>query len=395
MKERSKETPKLRILIVEDSDDDAIILLHQIRSEGYKVEHQRVETATSMRETLAQNSWDIIICDHALPAFDSFAALKIAQESDSNLPFIIVSGKIGEESAVEAMRAGAHDYIMKDRLKRLGPAIRREMQYAEARQHKYVADVERVMLEEQLRQSQKMEAVGQLAGGIAHDFNNLLTVITSYCTVLLKEVEPDNPWHSDIREINNAGDRAAVLVGKLLAFSRKKILRPTVIDLGQVTAEMEKVIARLIGDQIEIDVQLDPELKKIKADVNQIEQVVMNLAVNARDAISQAGRIILSVRNVALDDKARIMLGDLPSGDYVMLSVSDNGMGMDEDTRSHIFEPFYTTKELEQGTGLGLAIVFGIVKQSGGVIEVESEPSRGTNFRIYFPCVDAFEPDAE
>jgi signal transduction histidine kinase len=268
------------------------------------------------------------------------------------------------------------------------------MQHAEARQRSREADEERVGLEEQLRQAQKMEVVGHLAGGIAHDFNNILTVITSYCSVLLKEIEPDNPWHSDMSEIKNASDRATALTRKLLAFSRKQILRPKVIDLGQVVAGMEDVIARLIGEQIEFAVQLDPELKKIKADAGQIEHVVMNLAVNAQDAISQTGSIILSVRNVALDDQAGVTLGALPGGDYVMLSISDSGMGMDEETRSHIFEPFFTTKGIEEGTGLGLSTVFGIVKQSGGGIEVESEPGRGSEFRIYFPCVDALELDA-
>jgi len=394
MKDRSKETPKLRVLIVEDSDDDAVTILRQVRREGYEVEHQRVESAASMRAALAQNSWDIVICDHALPAFDSFAALNIVQESDSDPPFIIVSGKIGEQVAVEAMRAGADDYIMKDRLIRLGPAIKREMQHAVERRRKHEADEVRVGLEEQLQQSQKMEAVGQLAGGIAHDFNNLLTVITSYCSVLLKEIESDNAWHSDVSEMKNACDRATTLTQKLLAFSRKQVLQPTVIDLGQVVVEMESVLARLIGDQIDFAIQLDPRLKKIKADPSQTEQVVMNLVVNARDAISQAGRIVLSVRNVTLDDHASVKLGDLSSGDYLMLSVSDSGIGMDEETRSHIFEPFYTTKGVEKGTGLGLSTVFGIVKQSGGGIEVESEPSRGSNFHIYFPCVDTLEFDA-
>jgi two-component system cell cycle sensor histidine kinase/response regulator CckA len=296
--------------------------------------------------------------------------------------------------AVEAMRAGADDYIMKDRLVRLGPAVKRELQHALERQHKREADEARVGLEEQLRQSQKMEAVGQLASGIAHDFNNLLTVITSYCSVLLKEIESDNAWHSDMSEIKNACDRAASLTQKLLAFSRKQILQPTMIDLGQIVIEMESVLTRVIDDHINFDVQLDPTLKKIMADTGQIEQVVMNLVVNARDAISQAGSIVLSVRNVALDDQASVKLGGLPSGDYVMLSVSDSGMGMDKETRSHIFEPFYTTKGVEKGTGLGLSTIFGIVKQSGGGIEVQSEPGRGSDFRIYFPCVDALELDA-
>ena len=393
MTERLKENPKLRVLVVEDSEDDTMIMLRELRREGYEVEHQRVELAASMREALAQDSWDIIICDHALPGFDPIAALKIAQESERDLPFIVVSGKIGEEMAVEGMRAGAADYIMKDRLKRLGPAIARELQSAEERQRKREADEERVNLEEQLRQAQKMEAVGQLAGGIAHDFNNLLTVIVSYSTVLLKEISSDNPWHSDVSEIKNSGERAAVLTRQLLAFSRKQILKPKVIDLGQIVAGMESVVSRLISENIELQFRIDPQLHKIKADASQLEQIIINLAVNAQDAIPEAGKIVIRVRNVALDDHAGAKLGDLPGGDYLMLSVSDNGTGMDEETQSHIFEPFYTTKKVGKGTGLGLSSVFGIAKQSGGGVEVKSQPGRGSDFHIYFPSVDDLELD--
>lgn len=393
MTEHSKEHRKLRVLIVEDSDDDTTLILRELSLEGYEVEHQRVESAASLREALAQDSWDLLICDHALPTFDSFAALKVVQEVDGDLPFIVVSGKIGEESAVEAIRAGANDYIMKDRMKRLGSAVEREMQNVEERKRNREVEEERERLADQLRQAQKMEAVGQLAGGIAHDFNNLLTVISSYCTVLLKEIGQDNPWHADVSEIEKAGNRAAVLTRQLLAFSRKQIMNPEVIDLGQVVAGMEGVLHRLISERIELDVRVDPQLKKIKADAGQIEQVILNLTVNARDAISQTGSVTVNVRNVAPDDRVGAGVGNGPSLGWVVLSVSDDGMGMDDETRSHIFEPFYTTKGVGMGTGLGLSTVFGIVKQSGGEVEVVSQPGQGSEFRIYFPCVDAAELD--
>ncbi len=395
MKYIPKKNPKLRVLIIEDSDDDATIILLHLEREGYDVEHLRIESAESMRKALSQDSWNVIICDHALPSFDSFAALKIARDFDEDLPFIVVSGKIGEETAVEAMRAGADDYIMKDRLKRLGPVIDREMLHAEDRRRKRQAGEERVELEEQLRQSQKMEAIGQLAGGIAHDFNNLLTVINSYGTVLLKEIGPDNPWHSDVREILDASHRAAILIRQLLAFSRKQILHPKVIDLGRVVEEMQNVLGRLIGERIELVVRIAPGVDSIKADPIQIEQVVMNLVLNARDAISQGGCVTLSVDNVKLDDRTAAAIGDLTSGDYIILAVSDDGAGMDEETRSHIFEPFYTTKGIGKGTGLGLSTVFGIVTQSGGGIEVDSETGKGSDFRVYFPSVDAATQSAE
>jgi len=390
---RSKSNPELRVLVIEDSDDDTIILIRELRHAGYDVEYERVENAISMREALSRKSWHIIICDHALPGFDSFAALKIAHESASDLPFIVVSGKIGEEVAVEAIRAGADDYVMKDRMQRLGSVVEREMQLVAERRRNHEAEEERIELEEQLRQAQKMEAVGQLAGGIAHDFNNLLTVIVSYCTVLLKEIESDNPWHSDVSEIKNAGDRAALLTRQLLAFSRKQILQLEVIDLGQIVAGMENILSRLVSENIELRFCIDPELYAITADVSQLEQVILNLAVNAQDAIVDAGEIVISVRNVALDDKAGARLGELPGGDYLMLSVSDDGEGMDEETQSHLFEPFFTTKEIGKGTGLGLSSVFGITKQSGGGIEVKTRPGMGSDFRLYFPKTNASEPN--
>jgi CheY-like chemotaxis protein len=220
-------------------------------------------------------------------------------------------------------------------------------------------------------------------------------VISSYCTVLLKEIDEDNPWHLDISEIQKAGHRGAVLTRQLLAFSRKQILQPKVMNLGQVVAGMENVLGRLISERIELDIQLDPDLKKIRADAGQIEQVVLNLMVNARDAIAQTGSITLSVRNVVVDDQMAARHGNLPSGDCVVLVVSDDGMGMDEETRSHIFEPFFTTKGVGKGTGLGLSTVFGIVEQSRGGVEVVSEAGEGAEFRIYFPCVNASELNAE
>lgn len=254
---------------------------------------------------------------------------------------------------------------------------------------------EQVELEEQLRHAQKMEAVGQLAGGIAHDFNNLLTVINGYSDSCLTSLRPEDPLHHDLNEIKAAGDRAAALIGQLLAFSRKQLLEPKVIDLGEIIVGMDNMLRRLIGDDIQLDVRCDSDLNKIKADPGQIEQVVMNRLVNARDALPQGGTITMSIENVVLDDQAVAALGDLPVGDYVMLTVSDTGVGMEGEALSRIFEPFYTTKAAEKGTGLGLATVFGIVKQSGGGIEVESASGKGSTFRIYLPQVEASEPVAE
>ena len=247
---------------------------------------------------------------------------------------------------------------------------------------------ERKQLEEQLYLSQKLEAIGRLSGGVAHDFNNLLGVIIGYSEALQKQMGADHPFREAIEEIQNAGNRAAALTQQLLAFSRKQVLEPKVIDLNMVVSEVQKMLRRLIGEDIALKISLNEDLGMVKADRGQIDQVILNLAVNARDAMPEGGELIIETLNAKLTDADANRYRYVIPGHYVMLKVTDTGCGMDAELQSHIFEPFFTTKEQGKGTGLGLATVYGVIKQSGGYIWVESEVGKGATFKVYLPRVE-------
>jgi len=247
---------------------------------------------------------------------------------------------------------------------------------------------ELALLAAQLRQAQKMEAVGRLAGGVAHDFNNMLMVIAGYGELLRERMESDEPSRRMLGEILKASNRAASLTHQLLAFSRKQILTPHVLDLNSVLAELGAMLPRMIGEDIELSIVPGIGLGRVRADPSQIQEVIMNLVVNAGDAMPAGGRLTIETANAELDDNYAHAHGvNLARGSYVMLAVSDTGIGMDQETQTHIFEPFFTTKDVDKGTGLGLSIVYGVIKQSEGYIWVHSEPGQGTSFKIYLPRI--------
>src|SRR5213592_916960 len=369
---------ELRIVFVEDSPWDAELEERELRKGGLQFDSMRVWTREDCVRALKQFKPDLIISDYSLPEMDGLTVLKMAGEICPNVPFIFVSGTIGEERALESVKRGATNYVAKDQLKGLTTKVRRALKEAEERE-------EERCLEEQLREAQKMESIGKLAGGIAHEFSNLLTPIIGYSELVLNEIRNDDPQRRNIEEIKKAGERAASLTKQLLAYSRKQPLQPRVLDLNAVIAELDKMLRRLIGADIELVTRLAPELGRVKIDPGQIEQIVITLAVNARDAMPQGGKLTIETTNTELDEAYPPKRAAVTPGQYVMLSVSDTGCGMDAQTQSHLFEPFFTTKEIGKGTGLGLSMVYGIVKQSGGDIWVYSEIGRGTVFKIYLP----------
>ena len=368
----------LDILYLEDNALDAELVQATLAAEDIQTELLRVETQADFVAALEHGGFDLILSDYNLPGFDGISALALAREKRPEVPFIFISGSLGEERAIETLKSGATDYVLKHRLSRLVPSVRRALDEVAAQR-------ERKHLEEQLRQSQKMEAIGRLAGGIAHDFNNLLTAIIGYSQLLLCRLNEDDPMRMEIEEIEKSGRRAASLTSQLLAFSRKQVIQPKVLDLNAVISDLDKMLRRVIGEDIELLNVLDRTLAPVKMDPGQVEQIIMNLAVNGRDAMPQGGRLTIETRNVEFDEHFTDSNVLIPPGTYVLLSVSDTGCGMDLETQLQMFEPFFTTKPTGKGTGLGLSTVYGIVKQSGGDISVYSEPGRGTTFRIYLP----------
>lgn len=513
--ETDPQSERLRILILEDVATDAELVKRELRNAGIVFTSRRVDKRDDFLKQLEGFSPDIILSDYTMPQFNGMEALALTRELNPTLPFVMVTGSINEETAVECMKAGADDYVLKERLKRIGSAVegalekkrmigekeraedrlQEEKEFMEkslnaqtdtfivfepatgkaVRWNKAFSEIsgysdeeiasmkvpdsyyskedlnnaaaatekafregnarlemslitkdgrkilteysastledkegnprylivigrditEQKQLEAQLIQSQKMEAIGQLAGGVAHDFNNLLTSIIGNATLVSMKLEKDSPLQEYPEEIMRAGNSAASLTRQLLAFSRRQIFQPEVLNLNAVIPNIEKMLRRLIGEDIELKTILQPELGSVETDPGQIEQIIVNLAVNARDAMPTGGKLTIETVNVQMDEAYALEHIAAKPGSYVMMAISDTGTGMDEEIRSRVFEPFFTTKEEGQGTGLGLSTVYGIVKQSDGYIWVYSEPGKGTTFKIYLPRVDKKSKDTK
>ena len=491
----------VRILFVEDSRDDVDLVLHELRRSGITADHWVVETEQSMRQALAEERWDLVIADHALPHFDAPGALAVLQSSGQDLPFIVVSGHIGEEQAVACMRAGASDYLTKDNLFRLVPVVERELREAAQRREARAAlstseeryrllvensadmitlqdrqglvtfaspsitrvlgykpaevlgrklrefvheddakllaaaldevlahgltplmtglrfrhrdgtwrivegsaarvvesdgrvglvtagrDItDRVQLEAQLQRAQKLEAVGRLAGGVAHDFNDLLTVILGYSNLLLEQLQENRVLYQEVDEIKRAADRAAALTQQLLTFGRRQALSLSPVDLNSIIEAQRDVLRGLVGEEVELTLKLATDLALTRVEPGQVEQMVTNLAANARDAMPWGGLLSIETANAVLDAAGARHCVVQP-GSYVTITVTDTGQGMDAATLARLFEPFFTTKEPGKGTGLGLSSIYAVARQCGGNILVSSERGHGSRFTIYLPC---------
>jgi two-component system, cell cycle sensor histidine kinase and response regulator CckA len=387
------ETVPLRVLIVEDSEEDADLIVLELKRGGFEPIYRRVDNADEMAKALGDREWDLVLSDFSMPRFSVTEALELVQAKGLDIPFVIVSATIGEEAAVEAMKAGAHDYILKHRLGRLVPAVNRELKESAVR-------TERRNLEEQLRHAQKLESLGLLAGGVAHDFNNLLTGILGNASLVLEVVDAEDDVKGMLQDIIRASERAADLTRQLLAYAGKGKFVIEPMDASVLVRDISELLRSSVPRTVDLALQLHPDLPTIEGDASQIQQLVMNLILNAVEATGERPgvvRVTTAVRQVRPGDKVGHFRPDPPPpGVYVAIEVMDDGCGMSDMVKAQIFDPFFTTKFT--GRGLGLAAALGIVRGHKGCIGVESAEGSGSSFTVLLPAqgapAAAYIPDA-
>jgi len=384
---RQHDLRHVSILLIDDDPQAQALIEMALIDAHFERKIEVVATAAAGLERIKADHHDIYLVDQRLPDGTGLDVIRAAKHLGADKPFILMTGYGSGALDEAALREGAADYVEKHLV---GAHLERSIRYA---LRNWQASRQLHDREEQLRQSQKMEAIGRLAGGVAHDFNNLLTAIIGYTDMIAERSDLDPATAREVREIRLAADRGAALTRQLLAFSRKQLLNPTVLNVNESVAGLLHMLPRLIGDHIHTDARLAAGLAFVRADASQIEQVIVNLVLNARDAMPTGGYVTIETANVELTEAHLAAEGlALEPGRYVMLSITDTGVGMDETTRAHAFEPFFTTKAKEKGTGLGLATVYAIIDQSGGGIAMDTAPDRGTSIRIYLPVTDAPAP---
>lgn len=368
----------MRFLIIDDSPYDRELIIRKLQHEFHDTEYREISRKTEFTQALSQDNFDAVLVDYALKWTTGLDLLKELRTRFPDLPVIMVTDTGNEEIVAEGMKAGLSDYVLKKHLQRLPYAVTESLQ-------KTVLQKERKELEEQIRQIQKMESLGLLVGGIAHDFNNMLTGINGYAQLSLSLVKQDDPLYKPLSNIREIVKRASALTNQLLAFSRKETLESGEVNINLVITHLLDFLRRVIPGSIEFEFVPDEELKNIAGDSVQVEQVVMNLCINARDAMPHGGKILLRTQNVQIYEN-EAERADVQPGAFVLLTIADTGIGMDEQVQKRVFEPFFTTKEPGKGTGLGLSVVHSIVAQHHGFITIESKTERGTTFNIYFPA---------
>ena len=383
---RDSDLRHIRLLVVDDDPQALPLVEMALMDAHFERDIEVAATVTAGLERIKADEHDIYLVDHRLPDGTGIDLIHEAKKAGVTKPFILMTGYGSGALDEAAFHEGAADYVEKHLV---STHLERSIRYSLRNWHAGRMILDR---EEQLRHAQKMEAVGRLAGGVAHDFNNLLTAIIGYTDLVSEHVDASSPIYRDVEEIRKAADRGAALTRQLLAFSRKQFLTPTVVDLNETVTGLLQMVPRAIGEHITTTVRLAPDLARVKADVSRMEQVLVNLALNARDAMPDGGELTIETSNVTLSEpRIRVEGLSLRPGFYVMLSITDTGVGMDAATRERAFEPFFTTKPQGKGTGLGLATVYGIVDQSGGGISLETGQGKGTTIRIYLPATTARE----